>query len=58
VELIRILHFRIYRDYEVANSRIWGRVVSPVFPPSYDPAGCPIDSLGPGIYGNIVRLGD
>lgn len=58
VELIRILHFRIYQNYDTANSRIWGRVVSPVFPPSYDPAGCPIDTLGPGIYGNIVRLGD
>ena len=56
--LIRILHFRIYSNYDGSASRVWGRVVSPVFPPDYNPSGCPaFGSMGPGIYGNVVRLG-
>jgi hypothetical protein len=56
--LMRILHFRIYSNYDPARSRVYGRVVSPVFPPDYNPVGCPaFGTLGPGIYGNVVRLG-
>lgn len=52
--LVRILHFRIYDNYDGSASRIWGRVVSPVFPPDFNPALC---GVGPGIYGNVVGLG-
>ncbi len=51
VTLKRILNFRIYRDYDGANSRIWGRVVSPVLPPNTATCG------GPSFNGNIVRAG-
>lgn len=54
IELIRILPMRIYQDYSTANSRIYGRVVSPVFPPDDHP---PLCGVGPGIFGNVVRLG-
>ncbi len=54
VTLMRILHFRIYESYDPAASRIYGRVVSPVFPPSDNP---PLCGSGPGIYGNVVQLG-
>ncbi len=51
VTVKRILNFRIYRDYTSANSRIYGRVVSPVFPPNTATCG------GPNFFGNIVRAG-
>ena len=54
VTLMRVLHFRIYENYDPAASRVWGRVVSPVFPPSDNP---PLCGSGPGIYGNVVQLG-
>jgi hypothetical protein len=51
---MRLLHFRIYESYDPAASRVWGRVISPVFPPSDNP---PLCGVGPGIYGNVVQLG-
>lgn len=61
VELMRVLHFRIYPNYGSSNpnnASIYGRVVSPDFPPGYPPADCPnFGKMGPGIYGNVVRLG-
>lgn len=52
--LVRLLHFRIYENYDSSMSRVYGRVVSPVFPPDTNPALC---GTGPGIYGNVVGLG-
>lgn len=59
VKLMRILNFRIYRDYTNSNSEIWGRVISPVFPPDTPIGSCSISpgTTGPNIYGNIVRMG-
>ncbi len=54
VTVKRILNFRIYRDYTSANSRIYGRVVSPVLPPG-TPAGC---GTGPSFNGNVVHMGN
>ena len=54
VTLMRLLHFRIYESYDPAASRVWGRVISPVLPPSDNP---PLCGAGPGIYGNVVQLG-
>jgi Flp pilus assembly protein TadG len=52
VQLIRVLNFRIYKNYDSANSRIYGRVVSPVFPPGTSTCG-----TGPSFSGNVVRMG-
>jgi Flp pilus assembly protein TadG len=54
VTLMRMLHFRIYENYDPAASRVYGRVVSPVFPPGDN---FPLCGSGPGIYGNVVQLG-
>jgi hypothetical protein len=53
VRLVRLMNFRVYRDYDTSSSRIWGRLVSKVMPPD-TPPGC---SAGPNAYANIVRMG-
>ncbi len=58
VSLIRILNVRIYRDAPHSASGVSALVVSPAYPPGYNPPGCPnFGGMGPGIYGNVVRLG-
>ena len=58
VTLMRILNVRIYQDAPHSSSGVQALVISPSFPPDYNPASCPaFGGLGPGIYGNVVRLG-
>jgi Flp pilus assembly protein TadG len=57
VQLIRILTFRIYRDYSNVNSRVYGRVVSPVVPPTYVPPSCSLPNGGPNFSNNVVHMG-
>lgn len=54
VQLMSILPFRIYENYSTQNSAVYGRVVSPVYPPGSNP---PLAGTGPDIYGNVVSLG-
>jgi hypothetical protein len=59
VTLIHALNVRIYSDPPGRNSsEVIGLVVSPADPPNYVPQNCPdFGTLGPGIFGNVVRLG-
>ncbi len=59
ITLMQILNVRIYKDYSTPNSsEVLGLVISPTFPPDYTPQNCPaFGTYGPGIYGNVVRLG-
>lgn len=58
VTLVRILNVRIFRDAPHTSSGVEALVVSEGLPPGYNPGNCPsFGSMGPGIYGNVVRLG-
>jgi hypothetical protein len=59
VTLIHALNVRIYSNPpNRSSSEVIGLVVSPADQPNFVPQNCPaFGTLGPGIFGNVVRLG-